>query len=483
MNQENQRQMLLDQLIGMPKLLNLPPIKALDDSYPRTYLIDCTRAELQKLRDRILAADELELSRIDIDPDRLAQKIARRIRLQFKPSVAPAINAAGIILHTALGRAPLCPEAQAAIANAIKNYCTLAIDRQTGKRGDRYAHVEGLLCYLTGAEAALVVNNNAGATMLVLNSMAFGKEVIISRGQLIEIGGSFRIPDVMKRSGAIMVEVGTTNKTHLWDYERAITENTGLLLRVHTSNYQIVGFTSEVPLKELVALGQQHHLPVVDDIGSGCLIDFQKYGLPPEPMVQDSIKAGADIVTFSGDKILGGPQSGIIIGKKKYIDPIKKNPLTRALRCDKLTYAALEATLKLYLDEEHLAERHPVLKLLTIPTKKLANRCRTFQRHLKEALAGKCEVKISDGFSQLGSGSLPAQYLPTKLVALKPLTISADSLATKLRENEPPIFARIADDEVLLDFRTIREDEAKAIEDAVATIFLGEQKSSTQPTT
>ncbi len=481
MEQENLRNRLLDRLIGMPRLLNYPQIKALEEkNYPRPFIIDITRAELQKLRDCILSADETDLQQISIEPDLLAQKIAHRIQLQFKPSVAPAINAAGIILHTALGRAPLCQEAQDAIAIAIKNYCTLAIDRKTGKRGDRYAHVEELLCYLTGAEAAMVVNNNAGATVLVLNTIAFGREVIISRGQLIEIGGSFRIPDVMKRSGAIMVEVGTTNKTHLWDYERAISENTALLLRVHTSNYQIIGFTSEVPLKQLVDLGHKHDLPVVDDIGSGCLIDFQKYGLPQEPMVQDSIKAGADIVTFSGDKILGGPQSGIIIGKKKYIDPIKKNPLTRALRCDKLTYAALEATLKIYLDEEHLHERHPVLKMLTIPTKRLAARCRTFQRHLKDALAGKCDIKISDGYSQLGSGSLPAQYLPTKLISIKPQSMSADSLADKLRENEPPIFARIADDEVLLDFRTIAEDETKTIEFAVKTIFSAEQKYSSK---
>lgn len=472
MELENLRKSLLDQLIGMPKLLNYPPIKALDQSrYPKSFIIDSTRSELQKLRDRILSADEADLQQIHIEPELLAQKIAQRIRLQFKPSVAPAINAAGIILHTALGRAPLCLEAQEAIADAIKNYCALAIDRTTGKRGDRYAHVEELLCYLTGAEAAMVVNNNAGATMLVLNSMAFGKEVIISRGQLIEIGGSFRIPDIMKRSGALMIDIGTTNKTHLYDYERAISENTALLLRVHTSNYQIVGFTSEVPLKSLVDLGHEHDLPVVDDIGSGCLIDFQKYGLPPEPMVQDSIKAGADIVTFSGDKILSGPQCGIIIGKKKYIDPIKKNPLTRALRCDKLTYAALEATLKLYLDEKHLAERHPVLKMLTISTKRLANRCRTFKRHLKDELTGKSEIKVSDGYSQLGSGSLPAQYLPTKLIALKPQSMSADALAAKLREHEPPIFARIADDEVLLDFRTIGEDETRVIEAAIKNIF------------
>ena len=471
MDQENIRNSLLDQLIGIPKLMNYPQIKALDEDYPRPFVINTTREELQKLRERILLADEQELKTIDINPNLLSEKIANRIRFQFKPSVAPAINAAGIILHTALGRAPLCQEAQDAIASAIKNYCTLAIDRKTGKRGDRYAHVEELLCHLTGAEAALVVNNNAGATMLVLNTMAFGREVVISRGQLIEIGGSFRIPDVMKRSGATMVEVGTTNKTHLWDYERAINENTAMLLRVHTSNYQIVGFTSEVPLKALVDLGHEHNLPVIDDIGSGCLIDFTKYDLPPEPMVQDSIKAGADIVTFSGDKILGGPQSGIIVGKKKYIDPIKKNPLTRALRCDKLTYAALEATLKLYLDEEHLQERHPVLRLLTIPTRRLANRARTFRRHLKDILENKCEIKAIDGFSQLGSGSLPAQYIPTKLISLKPQNMSAESLAAKLRDFEPPIFARINNDEVLLDLRTIREDETKVVEEAIKEIF------------
>jgi len=480
MEQENIRNYLLDQLIGIPKLLNYPQIKNLDeDDYPHPFIIEVTRAELQKLRDQILKAKADELDQIEIEPGVLAEKIADRIRRQFKPSVSLAINAAGIILHTALGRAPLCQEAQEAIANAIKNYCTLAIDRETGKRGDRYQHLEELFCYLTGAEAAVVVNNNAGATMLVLNTMAFGREVVISRGQLIEIGGSFRIPDVMKRSGAIMIEVGTTNKTHPWDYERAITENTALLLRVHTSNYQIVGFTSEVPLKTLVDLGHEHNLPVIDDIGSGCLIDFEKYGLPPEPMVQDSIKARADIVTFSGDKILGGPQSGIIIGKKKFIDPIKKNPLTRALRCDKLTYAALEATLKLYLDEEHLPERHPVLKLLTISTKRLATRARTFRRHLKDIVEGECEIKAIDGFSQLGSGSLPAQYIPTKLIALKPQTMSAESLAAKLRDNEPPIFARIADDEVLLDLRTIREDETKVVEMAIKDIFsdLEENKS------
>jgi L-seryl-tRNA(Ser) seleniumtransferase len=462
---------LLDQLIGMPKLLNFPQIKTLDGKYPVAFIHHIARSELQKLRDRILEAGEKEIDGIDIDPQRLADRIANRVRFRMQPSVAPAINATGIILHTALGRAPLCREAQEAISSAIQNYCTVAIDRETGKRGDRYAHVEDLLCYLTGAEAALVVNNNAGATMLVLNTLAAGKEVIVSRGQLIEIGGSFRIPDIMKRSNARMVDVGTTNKTHLRDYREAITEETALLLRVHTSNYQIIGFSSEVPLEDLVRLGAEHNLPVMDDVGSGCLIDFQAYGLPEEPMVQNSVKAGSDVITFSGDKILSGPQCGIIVGKKRFIEAIKKNPLARALRCDKLTYAALEATLKIYLDPERLPERHPVLKMLTLPERKLAGRTRTFQRHLRNQLEGNCDIRVVNGHSQLGSGSLPAKNIPSKLVSLKPKSISAESLGSGLRSYNPPIFTRIEKDEVLLDFRTIQEKEINIVEQAVIKIF------------
>lgn len=468
---EVKRKEVLDKLIGMPKLLNFPQIKKLEDQYPTLFIHHIARSELQKLRDMVLTSDETILETIDTEPNLLADNIAKHIQIKLKQSVAPAINAAGIILHTALGRAPLCREAQQAIASAIQNYCSLAIDRDTGKRGDRYAHVEELICYLTGAEAALVVNNNAGATLLVLNTLAFEKEVIISRGQLIEIGGSFRIPDIMKRSGATMIDVGTTNKTHLRDYQDAITEETALLLKVHTSNYQIIGFSSEVPLKELVQLGKDQNLPVMDDIGSGCLIDFRKYGLPDEPLVQDSIKTGADIITFSGDKILSGPQCGIIIGKKRYIELTKKNPLTRALRCDKLTYAALEATLKLYLDMETLPEKHPVLRLLTLPVKKLANRARTFRRHLKESLEGKCDIQVVNGYSQMGSGSLPAQDIPTKLISLRPGNMSAETLGARLRAYDPPIFSRIFKDELLLDFRTIKEDEIKTVGEAIREIF------------
>ncbi len=465
------RKKLLDQLIGMPKLLNLNPIMELNDSYPRSVIHDVTRRELQNLRESILNADENALKDIDADPNSLSEKIADAVKLEFRPSVAPAINAAGVILHTSLGRAALSTEAQEAVAKAIKNYCTIAIDRETGKRGDRHAHVEKLLAKITGAESAVVVNNNAAATMLVLNTLGFGKEVVVSRGQLVEIGGSFRIPDIMKRSGCEMIEVGTTNKTHLKDYVEAITERTALILRVHASNYQIIGFSSEVPLSDLVSLGKEFNLPVMDDIGSGCLIDFPKYGLPPEPRVQDSVKIGVDIITFSGDKILGGPQSGIIVGKKKYIDQIKKNPLTRALRCGKLTYSALEATLKLYLDEEHMLERLPVLQMLTLPVKTLAGRARTFRNHLKNDLSGKCELSVVNGYSQMGSGSLPAKDLESKLVSLKPLTISAEELASKLRANEPPIFSRISGNEVQLDFRTIHISEIKTVEKALKSIF------------
>jgi len=465
------RKSLLDQLIGMPKLLNLPPIKALKNDFPRVIVHDITRRELQNLRDKIKNSTLEETKQINPDPVKLAHEIANFIQMEYKPSVAPAINATGIILHTALGRAPLCEAAQRAVSDVIRNYCTIAVDKKTGRRGDRYAHVEKLLCHLTGAEAACVVNNNSGATMLILNTLGEGKEVIISRGQLVEIGGSFRIPDVMRRSNAIMVEVGTTNKTHLWDYKEAITENTSLIMRVHTSNYQIIGFSEEVSLKDLVELGNEYNLPVVDDIGSGCLIDFKKDGLPEEPMVQDSIKAGIDVVTFSGDKILSGPQCGIILGKKKYIDLMKKNPLARALRCDKYTYAALEATLKLYLDEESLAEQHPVLLMLTLPIRSLANRANTFKRHLQDPLQKKCDITVINGYSQLGSGSLPAKNIATKLAALKSKKISAEVLGNKLRENTPSIFTRIENNALLLDFRTLRKDEIRTVEQAILSIF------------
>ncbi|KPK89512.1 hypothetical protein AMJ80_09680 [bacterium SM23_31] len=458
---------LLDNLISTTKLLNYPKIKQLSKEFPKYYVKEIAKSELQNIRDIILNTPAESLDAVDISSESIEAKVDMRVRAEFRPSIRPAINAAGIILHTALGRAPFAEAAQEALMNAVRNYCTLAVDVPTGKRGDRYVHVEGLLKYLTGAQAACVVNNNAAAVLLVLNTLAEGKEVVISRGQLVEIGGAFRIPDVMHRSGAVMVEVGTTNRTHLYDYEEAINENTGMVQVVHHSNYRITGFAGEVPLADLKPLSKKHNIPLVEDIGSGCLIDFTHYGLPPEPMVQDSIKAGADVVTFSGDKILGGPQCGIIIGKKTYVDRIKKNPLCRALRSDKLTYSVLEATLKLFLDRKTLFEKHPVLHMLTLQTRTIGNRARSFVRKFKPVLGKECEIDVINGESQMGSGSLPAQFIPTKLVSLKSKNMSADELGYKLRMSEPPVFSRITEDRILLDFRTIHPREIQTLADVV----------------
>ena len=419
----------------------------------------------------ILQADASDIDSIDIDPDRMVQRIAHLIYEKAEPSVHHAVNAAGIILHTALGRAPLAEESRQALNIAANGYSTVAIDRKTGRRGNRYLHVEDLLCFLTGAEAACVVNNNSAATIVLLNSMAEGKEVIVSRGQLVEIGGSFRIPDVMERSRALMVEIGTTNKTHLKDYIEAVSENTGLLLRVHASNFRITGFTSEVPVKEIALLAHQHDLPMADDIGSGCLVDVTEFGLPPEPLVQDSIRDGADLVCFSGDKMMGGPQCGIIVGKKKYIDIIKKNPLVRAFRCGKLTYSALEATLKLFLDKDTLPSRHPVLRLLVRKADEIGRKERAFLRKIKPLLEGKCQAKVVNGFSQMGSGSLPGRDIPTKIVEFEPSGMTVNELADRLRWNNPPIFTRIENERVVMDFRTVFSEDNQYIAEALKKIF------------
>ena len=467
----DKRKELLSGLVGMPKLLNIPVIKEALEEMPQLYGNEIVRQELDALRQRILTADENELANIVVDPDKLAEKIVRIMRRKAKPSVYDAINAAGIILHTALGRAPLAKEARDAVYHAATGYNTLAIDRDTGKRGDRHKHVEDLLCFLTGAEGAVVVNNNAAATVVLLNTMAEGKEVIVSRGQLVEIGGSFRIPDVMKRSNAEMVEIGTTNKTHAKDYINAITEETGLLLRVHASNFRITGFASEVPVKEIAQIAHDHDLPMADDIGSGCLYDTTKFGLAPEPMVQDSIRDGADLVCFSGDKMIGGPQCGIIVGKKGSIEKIKKNPLVRAFRCGKLTYSALEGTLKLYLDEETLPQKLPILNMLTRQKQEISRKEHTFLRKVKPFLEGKCEAKVTDGYSLMGSGSLPARDIPTKIIKLKPLNMTVDELTACLRENDPPVFARIEEDSVALDFRTVFPDDVPHLVKAMERIF------------
>ncbi|MFC1556253.1 L-seryl-tRNA(Sec) selenium transferase [candidate division KSB1 bacterium] len=468
---EDTKKKMLDSLISTTKLLNYPMTKQLLKEFPKPYITEAARTELQKVRDIILSSGEKGLKGLDISPEKIDANVDILVRSSFKPSIRPAINAAGIILHTGLGRAPYAEEAQKAVADAIKNYCTLAVDVPTGKRGNRYSHVESLLKYITGAEAACVVNNNAAAVLLVLNTLAEDKEVLVSRGQLVEIGGAFRIPDVMRRSGAAMVEIGTTNRTHLFDYENAVTEETAMIQVVHPSNYRIIGFTGQVPIEELRPFAEKHDIPIVEDIGSGCLVDFTKYGLPEEPLVQDSLKAGADVVTFSGDKILGGPQCGIIVGRKKYIDRIKKNPLCRALRNDKLTYAVLEATLKLFIDEHTLLEKHPTMRMLTLPMETLARRVRRFVRLVKPRIGNKCTIKVISSETQMGSGSLPGKFIPTKAASITSEELSAEQIATSLRLSDPPVFPRVENDQVILDFRTVLPEEIKTLAEVVIGVF------------
>ncbi len=465
------KQSFLNGLISTTKLINYPKIRVLMEEFPNQVVADTIKDELMKLRETLISTPDEDMDSVNISAENIESKVDIRVRAGFRPSIRPAINAAGIILHTALGRAPYAESARKALNDAVKNYCTLAVDVPSGKRGDRYAHVESLLQYLTGAEAACVTNNNAAAVLLVLNTLAKGKEVIISRGQLIEIGGAFRIPDIMEQSGAVMVDIGTTNRTHLFDYENAATEETAMIQFVHTSNYRVVGFMKEVERKDLSVLAKKLDIPLVEDIGSGALIDFRKYGLPWEPTVQDSLKAGVDIATFSGDKIVGGPQCGIIVGKKRYIDLIKKNPLCRAMRNDKMTYSVLEATLKLYLDEKTLFKEHPVLHMLTLPVKTIADRAGKFVRRIKPLLPETCEIKVVNGESELGSGSLPAYYIPSKNVSLISSKLSSEEISKRLRLSHPPVFTRIEKDRVLFDFRTIHPDETKTLSDVIIKVL------------
>lgn len=406
----------------------------------------------------------------ELTPKKLSQLVQQIIRRKLS-GIEHAVNATGIILHTGLGRAPLADEAKAHIQNAVKGFCTLEIEKFSGKRGSRYHSIERLICMITGAESALVVNNNAAAVLLALDTLARGKEVIISRSQLVEIGGAFRMPDVMSKGGVTLVEVGTTNKTYVSDYRDAITDRTGLMVKVHQSNFKIVGFTDTVSLKDLVSLGQMYNIPVMYDLGSGALIDFGKLGLPHEPTVQESIRAGADVVMFSTDKLLGGPQGGLIAGKRKWIDLLKKNPLTRALRVGKLTVAALEATLKLYLEEELALKKVPVLRMILMPLEIIEERCRQFIHKISPEIKASFDISIVDGVSEMGGGALPGEGIPTRLVSLISKKISVEELTAQLRCYTPPVFTRIENNQVLLDMRTLYDDtEIDIIITALETI-------------
>ena len=447
-------------------LLEMEIIQLLIEQYGRETVMEAIREEMEALRAFIGACEEEE--KIVRQIQDLPQQIVRHVERLHTPNMRMVINGTGTILHTNLGRAPISQEHVSKLADIVTSYSNLEYNLEAGKRGERYSHFEKLLCKLTGAEAAMAVNNNAAAVMLILSSMAKGGEVIVSRGELVEIGGKFRIPDVMEQSGASLVEVGTTNKTHYSDYEEAITENTKALLKVHTSNYRIVGFTDTVTIDDLVPLAKEHDLPIIEDLGSGVLIDLSKYGLTYEPTVQDSIRKGADVVCFSGDKLLGGPQAGIIIGKKKYIDQMKKNQLTRALRIDKFTATVLELVLQEYLSEEKAIQNIPVLRMITETEEEVAHRAQNLKRMLRRAgLAA--EFGLEKCESQIGGGSLPLERIPSMAVTIKPEKMSVPQLEEKMRHLEVPIIPRTANDTIYLDVRTIETRWFKKI-----TEMLGE---------
>jgi len=454
---EPTRQSLLKKLPGVDHLLEQTKADPFFEDVPRSVLVNAVRAVIDLLRSDILSATpDIEK---DLSDTVILEKIRARVQTELSLNLIPLINATGVVVHTNLGRSLLAPEAIENIALVAGSYSNLEFDLELGKRGSRYSAVEDILCELTRAEAAMVVNNNAGAVLLALETLSKGKTAIVSRGELVEIGGSFRIPDVMARSGAILKEVGTTNRTHPRDYEGAIDADTGLLLKVHTSNYSVLGFTASVSLKELVAIGKKYQLPVMEDLGSGTFTDFSKYGLKKEPTVQESVSAGADIITFSGDKLLGGPQAGIIVGRKELIDNIRKNPITRALRIDKLTLAALESTLRLYRDPEKAVRRIPTLRMLTMPFEEIEKKAEMLYDLLKTLNDSRISVKLLTLSSRVGGGALPIQELPSRCLSVTIQGMSANRIEWGMRNHKPPIIGRIEEDAFIMDMRTVQDDD------------------------
>jgi L-seryl-tRNA(Ser) seleniumtransferase len=454
---------VLRNLPSVNDLLESPPLRRLRDTLSHGVVVGGVRTFLENVRrDVQSAASDVRLP----DVGDLAERIAQWILRQEDSSLRPAVNATGVLLHTGLGRAPLADVAVDAIAAVAGGYATVEVDPQTGERSQRTVAVQRLLQQLTGAEASLVVNNNAGATLLALAALAAGREVIVSRGQLIEIGGSYRLPDVMTASGCRLREVGTTNKTRIGDFESAINEQTGALLRVHTSNYVIAGFAEQPGLAELIELAKSRNLPLIDDIGSGALFDFSEFGLTGEPIASESIRAGADVVLFSGDKLLGGPQCGIAVGRKSLVERMQKHPLARALRVDKITLAALAATLRLHRDPEKARQQIPLLSLLATSVENLRNRAERLapQMAAVPTVAG-AEVIADHTF--LGGGSIPTQEIPTVCIALTPAGRSVDDLHGALRIGQPSVFGRIQKDRLLLDLRSVLPSQDRLLVEAV----------------
>ena len=471
---EERQKALVKKLPKVDEVLAILEKRGTLERAPREKVLGAIRETVGGLRSAILAGAGVEIELLSNEST--ADAVVAQIERLHDYHLRRVINATGIILHTNLGRAPLCKEALERIVEVSRGYSNLEFDLAAGKRGLRYDHVRGILCELTGAEDVLVVNNNAAAVLLVLSTLARGREAIVSRGELIEIGGEFRIPEVMERSGAVLREVGATNRTHLSDYEKAINENTALIMKVHTSNFRIVGFTEEVPVADLVALSRRHGIPVMNDLGSGCFIRLDRYGLQREPTVRDAVKEGADVITFSGDKLLGGPQAGIIVGKKDLLESIKKNPLNRALRIDKLTLAALEATAKLYLNESEAVAGLRSLTALTEPVEAATRRAKRLLQILKRENLPGVTLALKKGSSMSGGGSLPTQQIPTLLVALRCTDLSVSRIDEKLRALPVPVVARIAEDEILFDPRTLAAEELAEISNALKAVLASSEK-------
>ncbi|QJA07979.1 L-seryl-tRNA(Sec) selenium transferase [Romboutsia sp. CE17] len=452
---------LFAMLPSVDEILGDDSLKSILNEYPRSLVLDSVRQAIDEKRKLIIKLDEnnegIEINNSDIIIDSI-----KKIKVNYSLSLKNVINGTGVVLHTNLGRSLLSESIKEEVWEIASKYSNLEYDIELGQRGSRYVHLVDIIKKLTKAEDVLIVNNNAAAVLLVLNTLAKNKDVIVSRGELVEVGGSFRIPSIMSLSGAKLVEVGATNKTHILDYEEAINEDTNILMKVHTSNYKILGFTESVGLDELSKISKKYNIPLVEDLGSGVLIDLSKYGLSYEPTVLDSIKKGVDIVTFSGDKMLGGPQAGIIVGKKEYIDKMKKNQLTRALRVDKITIAALEATFRLYLDEKKAVKEIPTLRMLTYSLDELKDRAKKFLDMLNK-LKLNIDIKLEEGFSQVGGGSMPIERMNTYLISLRPNNISVSSLEEKLRLSNSHIIGRISEDRYLLDVRTIFDNQFEII--------------------
>jgi len=458
-----EKQKLLAKIPSVDEILKSPDGEKWLEYHPRKIVLGAVREVLELKRKEIMSKNQTG----EISVESISTGLEHAIKERAAYKLKPLINATGVVIHTNLGRSILSDKALDNIRHVAGSYSNLEYELSGGKRDKRYSRIKNIIRELSGAEDAIVVNNNAAAVFICLNTFAKGMEVVVSRGELVEIGGSFRIPDIMKSSGAFLREVGTTNKTHFSDYENAVSGNTALLLKVHQSNYKVTGFTGDVSIEELVRLGRTYKIPVMTDLGSGCIIDLEKYGIYGEPTVRSVIDTGADIVTFSGDKLLGGPQSGIITGRKKLIQKVQGNPLLRSIRVDKLTLASLEATFMQYLDEAKAVEEIPTLRMLTQSTDKIKRRARKVLKQLSKGISGKAAVEIVSDQSRAGGGSLPETGLPTFAVSIKPFKMSVNTLEKRLRNGDPPVIARIRENVLLVDVRTVQDKEIKKLVECI----------------